>query len=70
MGAVPLTGCAWLFASDWNASAIIEQLRPIIGSDDKLLVLELGDDIAALNLEEATSRASLQLEDMQNSSIH
>ena len=51
-GAMQLTGTAWLITSDWNANAILEQLRPLIGRNDRLLVLELGDDLAALNVAE------------------
>ena len=50
LGAVRLTSEAWLMTSDWNASAILEQLRPIVGENDRLLVMELGEDFAALNL--------------------
>ncbi len=50
LGAVRLTAEAWLIASDWNAGAILEQLRPIIGEEDRLLVLELGEDLAGLNI--------------------
>jgi hypothetical protein len=53
LGAVALTNGAWLITSDWNACAILEQLRPIIGENDCLLVLELGEDIAALNFDES-----------------
>lgn len=51
MGAVALTASAWLMTSDWNACAILEQLRPIVGEDDRLLVVEISEDVAALNLE-------------------
>jgi len=50
LGAVRLTAEAWVITSDWNAGAILEQLRPIIGEDDRLLVLELGEDLAGLNI--------------------
>jgi hypothetical protein len=50
LGAVRLTSQAWLITSDWNARAILEQLRPVVGEDDRLLVLELGEDLAALNV--------------------
>lgn len=50
LGAVRLTNQAWLITSDWNARAILEQLRPVVGEDDRLLVLELGEDLAALNI--------------------
>ena len=50
LGAVRLTSEAWVITSDWNAGAILEQLRPIIGEDDRLLVLELGEDLAGLNV--------------------
>jgi hypothetical protein len=50
LGAVRLTNEAWLLTSDWNACAILEQLRPIVGEGDRLLVLELGEDLAALNI--------------------
>jgi hypothetical protein len=52
LGAIALTSDAWLITSDWNAAAILEQLRPIIGQKDRLLVLELGEDLAALNIEQ------------------
>jgi hypothetical protein len=52
IGAMRLTATAWLIASDWNANAILEQLRPVIGRNDRLLVLELGEDFAALNIVE------------------
>jgi hypothetical protein len=55
LGAIALTNEAWLITSDWNAAAILEQLRPIIGADDRLLVLELGEDLAALNIEQPPS---------------
>lgn len=51
-GAMQLTETAWLITSDWNAHAILEQLRPAIGKSDHLLVLELGDDLAAINVAE------------------
>jgi hypothetical protein len=50
MGAVPLLNHAWLLTSDWNAGAILEQLRPIVGAGSRLLVVELGEDLAGLNL--------------------
>jgi hypothetical protein len=50
LGAVRLTAEAWVITSDWNAGAILEQLRPIIGAEDRLLVLELGEDLAGLNI--------------------
>jgi hypothetical protein len=50
LGAVRLTAEAWVITSDWNAGAILEQLRPIIGDEDRLLVLELGEDLAGLNI--------------------
>jgi hypothetical protein len=50
LGAVRLTSHAWLLASDWNASAILEQLRPIAGEGDRILVLELGEDLAGSNV--------------------
>ncbi len=50
LGAVRLVKNAWLLTSDWNASAILEQLRPILSKDDRLLVVELGEDLAGLNL--------------------
>lgn len=50
LGAVRLTNQAWLIASDWNASAILEQLRPIVGEEDRLLVVELGEDLAGWNV--------------------
>jgi hypothetical protein len=50
LGAVRLTAEAWVITSDWNAGAILEQLRPIIGAQDRLLVLELGEDLAGLNV--------------------
>jgi hypothetical protein len=52
IGAMRLTATAWLIASDWNANAILEQVRPVIGRNDRLLVLELGEDLAALNIAE------------------
>jgi hypothetical protein len=52
LGATQLTADAWLITSDWNASAILEQLRPIIGDSDRLMVLELGEDLAAVNIDE------------------
>jgi hypothetical protein len=51
MGAVALTANAWLMTSDWNACAILEQLRPIIGKEDRLVVLEISEDVAAMNVE-------------------
>lgn len=53
LGAVRLTAEAWLITSDWNAGAILEQLRPIIGKGDRLLVVELGEDVAGLNIAQA-----------------
>jgi hypothetical protein len=50
LGAVRLTSEAWVITSDWNAGALLEQLRPIIGEADRLLVLELGEDLAGLNV--------------------
>jgi hypothetical protein len=50
LGAVRLTAEAWVITSDWNAGAILEQLRPIMGAEDRLLVLELGEDLAGLNI--------------------
>jgi hypothetical protein len=41
---------SWLIDSDLNANAIIELLRPIVREDDRLLVMELADDRAAINL--------------------
>jgi hypothetical protein len=52
LGATQLTADIWLITSDWNASAILEQLRPMIGDDDRLMVLELGEDLAAVNIDE------------------
>jgi hypothetical protein len=69
LGAVALTSGAWLITSDWNACAILEQLRPIIGEDDRLLVLELGEDIAALNLDYAKSE-SIDLQQLQNAVVN
>lgn len=66
MGAVALTPSAWLMASDWNACAIVEQLRPIVGVDDRLLVLEIGDDIAALNLEHPLLDAATVASEVQH----
>ena len=60
LGAVALTKGAWLITSDWNACAILEQLRPIIGEKDCLLVLELGEDMAALNLDDSKTAEQLQ----------
>lgn len=51
-GAMQLTATAWLITSDWNAHAILEQLRPVIGRNDRLLVLEIADDLAAINVAE------------------
>jgi hypothetical protein len=70
LGAVPLTTGAWLITSDWNARAILEQLRPIVGQDDSLLVLELGEDIASLNLDHPLLAASAALPESQNSSVN
>ena len=50
LGAVQLTSFSWLLASEWNACAILEQLRPIIDERDRLMVFELGDDLAASNV--------------------
>jgi hypothetical protein len=50
LGAVRLTSQSWVITSDWNAGAILEQLRPIVGEGDRLLVLELGEDLAGLNI--------------------
>jgi len=55
LGAVRLTREAWVITSDWNASAILEQLRPIVGEGDRLLVLELGEDLAGLNIAQSAS---------------
>jgi len=63
LGAVALTNGAWLITSDWNACAILEQLRPIIGEKDCLLVLELGEDIAALNLDDSKTADQFQPRD-------
>jgi hypothetical protein len=52
LGAMQLTADAWLITSDWNASAILEQLRPVIGNNDRLMVLELGEDLAAFNVDD------------------
>lgn len=41
---------SWFIDSDLNAHAIIELLRPIVREDDRLMVLELADDRAAINL--------------------
>jgi hypothetical protein len=54
LGAVRLTSGAWLLTSDWNACAILEQLRPVVGENDRVLVFELGDDLAGLNILDAT----------------
>jgi hypothetical protein len=50
MGALQLTGTSWLITCDWNANAILEQLQPILGSNDRLIVVEVGEDLAALNI--------------------
>ena len=42
---------SWLLTSDLNADAIIELLRPIVGADDRIIVLEIAEDMSALNLE-------------------
>jgi hypothetical protein len=52
MGAIQLTGTSWLITCDWNANAILEQLRPILGREDRLVVLEVGEDLATLNIAE------------------
>jgi hypothetical protein len=71
LGAVPLTTDAWLITSDWNARAILEQLRPIAGEDDRLLVLELGEDVAMLNLDHPLlTAAGLAPSDVRNSSVN
>ena len=69
MGAIALTNGAWLMTSDWNACAILEQLRPIVGENDRLLVLELGEDLAALNLEQAAADAH-HFHNLQNSIVN
>ncbi|MFZ0595097.1 MAG: hypothetical protein WAM39_31840 [Bryobacteraceae bacterium] len=66
MGAVALTASAWLMTSDWNACAILEQLRPIVGKDDRLLVLEISEDIAALNLKHPMLAGATLVSEVQN----
>jgi hypothetical protein len=55
LGAVRLTAETWLITCDWNAAAILEQLRPIIGEQDRLLVLEIGEDLAGVNIAQPES---------------
>jgi hypothetical protein len=47
MGASRLADGAWLIVSDWNARAILEQLRPFLTNNDSLHVLEIGEDCAS-----------------------
>jgi hypothetical protein len=49
-GARQIMQQSWLIDSDLNARAIVELLRPIVREDDRLLVLELADDRASINL--------------------
>ncbi len=50
-GAKQVLRQSWLLNSDLNAQAIVEMLRPIVRRDDRLMVMELAEDSAAINVE-------------------